>query len=149
MALNSGKKFLNQECHRAAGISPFQEPPHIQPSRTDQRAPLRQGALGEGHSGLWQRSDARGRPAPLRLRTGTGWPAGGPALSRLPVAFLPFVAGSHLSRWCRVERGPREAALLCLGRGGAELGFCRYCVLRGTPFFPEQQRNRQELKSAP
>jgi len=32
MALNSGKKFLKQECHRAAGISPFQVPhPHPSP----------------------------------------------------------------------------------------------------------------------
>lgn len=31
MALNSGKKFLNQECHRAAGISPIQVPPPYPP----------------------------------------------------------------------------------------------------------------------
>lgn len=26
MALNSGTKFLNQECHRAAGVSPVRVP---------------------------------------------------------------------------------------------------------------------------
>ena len=82
-----GRSFSIKSVTGQLASAPSKSPRHIHPSRADQRAPLRQGALGEGHSGLWQRSDARGRPAPLRLRRGTGWPAGGPALSRLPVAF--------------------------------------------------------------
>lgn len=69
-----------------------------------------------------------------------------------PISPLPFPAfHGWLASLQMVQsgRGHREAGLLCLGRGGAELGFCKYCVLGGTPFFPEQQRTDKSLSQRP
>lgn len=87
------------------------------PSCPDQRAPLRQGALVQGHASLWQRNDERLGGQPLRLCTGTGWPAGGPVLCPLP---SPALRGWLASLQMVQRRGEvTEKQACCVGMEGS------------------------------
>lgn len=144
MALNSGKKFLNQECHRAAGHQPHPSAtPHIHPSCPDQRAPLRQGALVQGMA-------ASGREM---MRSWEASPAKALVQGQAGLLVAPFSARwafSCPSGLARIspdgaEEGERSqrSSLLCLAAGGgAELGFM---VLRAWRH-PSSQSNRKQTR---
>ena len=110
-ALSSGKIVLSQKEHRrAVGINPFQVPLPRLPGGSAEA-----GVLGAAPSGREMMREGRGQPRE-GLCTGTSWPAGGPVLSRLPVAFsCPALLIPIFSRKCRERgRGHREASLLRL-----------------------------------
>lgn len=147
MTLNSGKKFLKQECHRAAGISPFQVPhPHPSP-HTCLLASLSPGLrdrAGDTLSGRGRILEGRGQPL-QGLFMGTSWPTGGRVLSHPLCLFLGFIACCHLLQKVQSREEVIEKLVCCAWQGPLCLGYVGIVSSEAPPFFPSATENGQSL----